>query len=46
MHKINVNVEPNYANSNGKQMTELFKKVSANSFPVRNVGLRRFSPIA
>lgn len=46
VHKINVNAESNYANSNGKQMTELFKKVSTNSFPVRNMGLRRSSPIA
>lgn len=46
MHKIHVNAESNYANSNGKQMTELFKKVSTNSFPVRNMGLRRSSPIA
>lgn len=32
MHKINVNAEYNYANSNGKQMTNLFKKVNTNSF--------------
>lgn len=32
MHKINVNAESNYVNSNGKQMTDLFKKVSTNSF--------------
>lgn len=46
MHTINVNEESNYANFNGKQMTGLFKKVSTNSFPVRDMGLRRSSSIA